>query len=269
MPPVREASTKPMAATVLPAPVACSNQKRLCGVGILGGALRDVLVDVLGRLVELLEGHRLEASSSSSPPRALEVGSGRLAPASASSASGSSSTGEHRRSGTCRPVAARPSARAARSACPRARRPGGVERRAVDQPRLVLAEQALEPEQQRVAPAPLRRGDGPALLDLAQRGVQRAPARRAGRQRVGRGLARVDEALQREALGALDRRRIGNRCGSTTADVVQPSMAFDVEGGAAEGTASRDSGPRARPPERPRREDLRGSLAPARRSPPG
>ena len=28
MPPVRDASTKPSAATVLPAPVACSNQKR-------------------------------------------------------------------------------------------------------------------------------------------------------------------------------------------------------------------------------------------------
>ena len=36
MPPVREASTKPSAATVLPAPVACSNQKRLRGVGVLG-----------------------------------------------------------------------------------------------------------------------------------------------------------------------------------------------------------------------------------------
>ena len=33
MPPVREASTKPSAATVLPAPVACSNQKRLAALG--------------------------------------------------------------------------------------------------------------------------------------------------------------------------------------------------------------------------------------------
>src|SRR3954454_24549533 len=32
-PPVRDASTKPIAATVLPAPVACSNQKRLCAFG--------------------------------------------------------------------------------------------------------------------------------------------------------------------------------------------------------------------------------------------
>ena len=33
MPPVREASTKPSAATVLPAPVACSNQKRRAAPG--------------------------------------------------------------------------------------------------------------------------------------------------------------------------------------------------------------------------------------------
>src|SRR3954447_23239914 len=36
MPPVREASTKPSAATVLPAPVACSNQKRLLAPGSSG-----------------------------------------------------------------------------------------------------------------------------------------------------------------------------------------------------------------------------------------
>ena len=36
MPPVREASTKPSAATVLPAPVACSNQKRRAAPGSSG-----------------------------------------------------------------------------------------------------------------------------------------------------------------------------------------------------------------------------------------
>ena len=36
MPPVREASTKPRAATVLPAPVACSNQKRRAALGSSG-----------------------------------------------------------------------------------------------------------------------------------------------------------------------------------------------------------------------------------------
>src|SRR5215210_1246514 len=38
MPPVREASTKPSAATVLPAPVACSNQKRLAALGSSGAS---------------------------------------------------------------------------------------------------------------------------------------------------------------------------------------------------------------------------------------
>src|SRR5919199_946760 len=37
-PPVREASTKPSAATVLPAPVACSNQKRLPALGSSGAS---------------------------------------------------------------------------------------------------------------------------------------------------------------------------------------------------------------------------------------
>jgi len=36
MPPVRDASTKPSAATVLPAPVACSNQKRFAAFGSSG-----------------------------------------------------------------------------------------------------------------------------------------------------------------------------------------------------------------------------------------
>src|SRR3954468_6381764 len=38
MPPVRDASTKPSAATDLPAPVACSNQKRRAALGAAGGA---------------------------------------------------------------------------------------------------------------------------------------------------------------------------------------------------------------------------------------
>ena len=38
MPPVREASTKPIAATVLPDPVACSNQKRRLAPGSSGAS---------------------------------------------------------------------------------------------------------------------------------------------------------------------------------------------------------------------------------------
>ena len=38
MPPVREASMKPTAATVLPEPVACSNQKRRLAPGSSGAS---------------------------------------------------------------------------------------------------------------------------------------------------------------------------------------------------------------------------------------
>ena len=44
IPPVRDASTKPIAATVLPDPVACSNQKRRVGAGVLGRLLDHLLV---------------------------------------------------------------------------------------------------------------------------------------------------------------------------------------------------------------------------------
>ena len=54
-PPVREASTNPSAATVLPAPVACSNQKRAVGVGILGLLLElDVLVELVALVLPVL-----------------------------------------------------------------------------------------------------------------------------------------------------------------------------------------------------------------------
>ena len=72
MPPVREASMKPTAATVLPAPVACSNQKRRSAPGssgasvdrLLGVLLGDRLLPVLrlllgGQLLGLLLGRRL------------------------------------------------------------------------------------------------------------------------------------------------------------------------------------------------------------------
>ena len=51
MPPVREASTKPSAATVLPAPVACSNQKRRAAPG--SSSMRvgsSLLLGLLGRI---------------------------------------------------------------------------------------------------------------------------------------------------------------------------------------------------------------------------
>ena len=80
MPPVREPSTKPSAATVLPAPVACSNQKRLPAFGSSGAAGSCVVVVLAGELVlpvlrllrlvlvlveVLLAGDRREASGAS------------------------------------------------------------------------------------------------------------------------------------------------------------------------------------------------------------
>ena len=53
MPPVREASTKPSAATVLPAPVACSNQKRLPAFGSSGASATSSSL-LAGRLVPVL-----------------------------------------------------------------------------------------------------------------------------------------------------------------------------------------------------------------------
>ena len=53
-PPVRDASTKPSAATVLPAPVACSNQKRRPRVRVLGRLAELLLVVVGAGLVPVL-----------------------------------------------------------------------------------------------------------------------------------------------------------------------------------------------------------------------
>jgi hypothetical protein len=58
MPPVREASTKPIAATVLPAPWR-ARTRSACARWGPRRPLRDVLVDVVGCLVELLEGRWL------------------------------------------------------------------------------------------------------------------------------------------------------------------------------------------------------------------
>ena len=62
MPPVREASMKPTAATVLPAPVACSNQKRRSAPGSSGASSIVVLV-VLGRRLLPVLGLLVRAAS--------------------------------------------------------------------------------------------------------------------------------------------------------------------------------------------------------------
>ena len=160
-PPVREASTKPTAATVLPAPVACSNQKRRLAPGSSGSSTTS-------------------AVSASSQSCGSSSGASRsLSPSSPPSPS---------------PFAARRSPRPwrrCRAHCdaprPRALDLGGdrgqgsrqgvdlvvVELGAVAQLRLGLPEQPLEAEQQRVVAPPLERGRLAVLGELGQRGVDR------------------------------------------------------------------------------------------------
>src|SRR5206468_7853424 len=61
----------------------------------------------------------------------------------------------------------------------------GVQQRPVGQVRLVLAEQALEAEQQREAAAPFRGGNLRARVDLLERSVERPATGAAGGKRVG------------------------------------------------------------------------------------
>ena len=88
-----------------------------------------------------------------------------------------------------------------------------VERRAVREARLVLAEDALEAEQERVPPPPVRRRHLGAGVDLREGGVQGQPPSRAGGERVREVLALVHETLTREDLGTRNGVRIRNGCG--------------------------------------------------------
>jgi hypothetical protein len=74
----------------------------------------------------------------------------------------------------------------------------GGQHGAVDEVRLLLGEQALEPEQQRELAPPLERGLLGAGIELGQRRVERASARRSGGEGLGGGLAFVYESLARE-----------------------------------------------------------------------
>ena len=195
MPPVREASTKPTAATVLPAPVACSNQKRRLAPGS-SGLLDDVLVlvarPVLGLL--LLGGLLLVL---------LEILLVDLGPC---SVAGGLVLGGGRRRRAAVPVAGprvsvEPLLDVGDQRGERARERVDLmsgELGAVGKMRLLLGEQPLEAEQQREVAAPLDRGGLVPSLDLGERGVQRpAPRRargevaRASRPRAGTALART------------------------------------------------------------------------------
>ena len=90
----------------------------------------------------------------------------------------------------------------------------GREHGAVDEVRLVLREQALEPEQQRELAPPLDRGLLGVGLDLGQGRVERPAPGGAGCERFFERLAFIYEALTREQLGTGDRRRTRKRGGA-------------------------------------------------------
>ena len=207
-PPVREASMKPTAATVLPAPVACSNQKRRSAPGSSGASVDHLLGVVLGgRLLSQSCGSSSGASSSSSSssprPRHWRQPHRRHRPSpSAPFLAGTAFVCRGRPSrcpSPCRLLRrrSRPAARpSARSACPESastwcglssapsRSFGGSS-----------ASRRSRPEQQREVAAPLDRRILGAVVDLGQGGVESAaaggargaappaPRRRAGRAR--------------------------------------------------------------------------------------
>ena len=85
----------------------------------------------------------------------------------------------------------------------------GAQHGAVDQPRLLLAEQPLEAEQQRELAPPRHRRHGDARVELGDRGVE-GDAARAARRECGRDvLALGEEGLARELRGPLEVRGSG------------------------------------------------------------
>ena len=189
---MREASTKPSAATVLPAPVACSNQKRLAAFGSSGCSRqlgvrrprRRRVVPVL-RLLGLVV---VVGSSSPGMPTERQLDGVLAAP----------------RRRRCRRRCAAPR-RAARSACRTARRPGGrrapCRRRAWARPRPAAA-------RARAAATSWRRHSTDGTLAPASSSASAASsaraARGAGSERDGGVLALEHERLARELRGPLD-----------------------------------------------------------------
>ena len=218
---MRDASTKPSAATVLPAPVACSNQKRLAALGSSGcssswpssssssscqswgssssGSSSSGSSSVLVLVVEVVK----VAESRPRPRRRRPVR------ASAVSARATTSSGT---TPLARAVGPRPLAGCAlgQQRGQRARQRVdlvGGQHGAVDEVGLLLGEQPLQAEQQRELAPPLDRGRLVAGVDLGQRSVERAAAGGPGGQGLLERFAFVDEALARQQLGARDRVR--------------------------------------------------------------
>ena len=203
-PPVREASMKPTAATVLPAPVACSNQKRRSAPGSSGASSTTSSSSSAGCSSQSCGSSSAASSSSSS---SSSTSSSHLGPASLER---SAVGGSRRRVAVRRCRSGSPSAApACCSAISSARVPGEgvhlvrVQLGAVAQLRRLVGEQALEAEQQREVAAPLDRGVLGALVDLGQRGVERPPPRGARGERLGP-LAVEQEGLAGELRRTLD-----------------------------------------------------------------
>ena len=200
MPPVREASTKPSAATVLPAPVACSNQKRLAALGSSGcssswvvvlAGVRAPVQRLLGLVVVLVV--VVLAGDPDGGERDDVVGERAVAVPVAVAVAVALGLGQQR-------------GQRARQRVDLV----GAEDRAVDQLRLLLGEQPLEPEQQRERAPPVDRGQLGAGVELPERRVEGDPPRRAGRERGRAVLALDEEGLARELRDPFEVR--GSRC---------------------------------------------------------
>ena len=188
---MREASTKPSAATVLPAPVACSNQKRLAALGSSGcsaswssSSSPDSAAPVQ-RLLVLVLLVLLLAGDPDGGERGDVVGGDRA-------------VGRAR----CRCAGPR---RAARSACPTARRPGGRRARC----RRPACGSSSPSSRSRPSRSENRRrhsteGCFEAGVELGQRGVERHAPGRARRERDRGILALGHEGLAGERLGPLE-----------------------------------------------------------------
>ena len=199
-PPVREASTKPTAATVLPAPVACSNQKRRLGAG------------VLGRLLDRRPRPRARSSQSCGSSSAARA---RRPPRPLSSSAVAVAVGRSSSS----------SARAARSA---ARPPAAAPRCRRPLPPLLLGDQRGQRSRERVdlvrrrarrrrsASASPRRAAAPARAAARSRGATRSRAPRARpRSRPARRRARRRRAVPgARSSGFSPSSRIGSRAKS-------------------------------------------------------
>ena len=194
MPPVREASTKPIAATVLPAPVACSNQKRLCALGSSGASAScSSSASLLGVVVErlLVLGDVLvdDASSSGDRPASRAASGDRRAVARRGVASARRPAPRR-----CRPLPFAPrwaSASSAVSVPESASTWCGLSSVPSASLRLLVGEHALEAEHERVVAPPLGRRVLGARLELGERVVERAAARRARARAPPRGPRRA------------------------------------------------------------------------------